>query len=184
MLVKEKAEDSEKMFARSSKWLLGQVNKVFNILDECSSKFSTDPIMNVSSSRNNNSIKGNKECSQEMSIVKRIDVTYVDAEVQTEFVLDYLVSSVPSLTKSSMSPPPIAHSTPRSSFSEGSNPLEKVKDVSDDQRSGGETEEFRYKISSVQDMIAETCGRDADGEKFRKLLELLLVGRRYRDCKK
>jgi len=171
MLVKENAEDSEKMFARSSKWILGQVNQVFNILDECSSKFSIDPMMNVSSSQNNNSIKENNDCSQEMSTVKKVDVTYVDAEVQTECVLDYPASSVPSLSKCSLSPPPIAHSTPRSSFSEGSNPLKKLEDVSDDQRSGGE--EFRYKISSVQDMIAETYDKDADGEKFRKLLELL-----------
>ena len=171
MLGNENAEESEKMFVRSSKWLLGQVNKAFNILDECSSKFSNDPMVNFSSSLNNNFIKGNKDCSQEMSIVKKIDVNYADAEVQTEFFPDYPASSVQSLTKSSLSPPPIAHSTPRSSFSEGSNPLKKLKDVSDDQRSGGE--EFRYKISSVQDMIAETCERAADGEKFRKLLELL-----------
>ena len=171
MLVKENTEDSEKMFARSSKWILGQVNQVFNILDECSSKFSTDPIMNVSSSQNNNSIKENNDCSQEIFTVEKVDVTYVDAEVQTECVLDYPASSVPGLSKCSLSPPPIAHSTPRSSFSEGSNPLKKLEDVSDDQRSGGE--EFRYKISSVQDMIAETYDKDADGEKFRKLLELL-----------
>ena len=174
-LSKENAYDSGKMLVMSSKWLLVQVNTVFNILDECCSGADALTFMNCSSSLNvnNNDTKGTRDRSQEKNMVKKIEVTKVDAEVQTEdeVVLGLLASSIPSVTKGSMSPPPIAHSTPRSSFSEGSNPLGKLEDLSGDQSSGGE--EFRYKISSVQEMIAETYDRDAGGEKFRKVLDLL-----------
>ena len=102
-----------------------------------------------------------------------IDVNKVDAEVQTEFVFDYPASTTSSLAKRSLiTPPPIAHSTPRTSFSEGSNPLKKLEDISD-QCSEGVQEEFRYKISSLQEMMAETYGMDARGDKIQKLLELL-----------
>ena len=62
-----------------------------------------------------------------------MEVRKVDAVVQTEFVSDHLALSVPNVTKGSVSPPspPLAQSTPRSSFSEGSNPLGKHEDVAD-----------------------------------------------------
>ena len=172
-LSKENAYDSGKMLVMSSKCLLVQVNKVFNILDECCSSAEALTVVNYSSSLNNNYTKGSRDRSQDKNMATKIEVTKVDAEVQTEaeVVLGLLASSVPSVTKGSVSPPPIAHSTPRSSFSEGSNPLGKLEDISGDQSSGGE--EFRYKISSVQEMIAETYDRDAGGEKFRKVLDLL-----------
>ena len=151
-LSKENVEDFGKMLAMSSKWLLGQVNIVFKTLEECSSKFSVD----FSSSLNNNNTKEIRDCSQEKPKMKKIEIEVikVDAEVQTDAFSDHLSSSLPSVTKGSVSPSslPIAHSTPRSSLSEGSNPLGKLEDISDDQSSGGE--EFRYEISSVLETTA------------------------------
>ena len=168
-LSKANEEDLGKMVAMSSKWLVGEVNMLFKVLDECSSK-----LVDFSSSLYNNGTKETRDCSRDKNKVKKIEteVTKVDAEVQTEFVSDNLASSLASVTKGSVSPssPPIAHSTPRSSFSEGSNPLGKLEDISDNPSSGGE--EFRYEISSVLEMIAETYDKDVGVEKIRKLLDL------------
>ena len=164
-LASERAEDTVRKLSECSKWLVEQVRKVLTMMDECSLKHGASPVIYVSTSLEEDTfVNVDDEKSKDS---EKIPDLKVDAEVQTE--IEAVTLYVQGSSRESMSPP-IAHSTPHTSFEE-SNPSSRLQKVSETIRYGGE--EPRYKVSSVEDLITETFEEEEVGEKFRSLLELL-----------
>ena len=163
----EKVEDTTRMLAECSKWLVEQVRRVLTIMDECSWKFSAAPVMYVSTSlEEDTSVIVENGKSEDC---EKIPVTTVDAEVQTE--VEAVTSNVLESSIGSLSPPR-AHSTPLSSFEE-SNPSSKLQDQNISETNSFVREETRYQISIVRDLITETFEEEGVRDRIRSLLELL-----------